>query len=176
VVGAGTDLSVSLAVDGTWLVPGSGPRGGAATLPAETFSIPLDPARAHGVLRATRPVGWRGHIIDGLELRLAEGAVTDAIADGDRGGPDALGTSFERAATVRRVALQPHAGRLDPRDLVWHDGVLAANDGHHIAVRLDDRGDRVVVPIDSAELCITGIKTDGREEPIVVAGEWAFDA
>ena len=187
--GAGTDLTVGLLPSSNW-------EGGSTTtiddvehmpnIPTEEVYTTPDPARADGVVRATKPLDIAGTIIEGLTVRFENGRVVEIDA---RSGADVLrerAARDEGASRLGEVALVDREGRIGPLGTVFYNTLLDENAASHIAlgngyevgVAEEDvaRVNRSEIHLDfmigGDDVEVTGITQDGDEMPVLRDGAW----
>jgi aminopeptidase len=136
-------------------------------------------------------------LVDGAVLTFVTGRVVEARADSGEAMLARLLASDEGAARLGEVALAPHSSPVAQAKTIFYDPLLDENAGSHIALGagykstlfggepLDDRafldagGNISSVHIDltigSDECEVDGVRADGRVEPLLRAGEWAFE-
>jgi aminopeptidase len=199
--GGGTDLTIGLPQGHVW-------HGGAVAsqlghpftpnLPTEEiFTLPHKD-RVNGVVRGTKPLYYGGALIEGFELKFADGRVVEATA---KNGQEVLRSLLETddgACRLGEVALVPHSSPVSRTGLLFYNGILDENAACHLALGFAYQftlagGDalaseafqasggnvsllHVDFMIGSAVLDIDGVREDGAVEPIMRSGEWAFEA
>jgi aminopeptidase len=104
-------------------------------LPTEEVFTSPDRRRADGVVRLTRPLVMprAGVLVEGLELRFADGRIVDARAD--RGG-DAVVAELdadEGARSLGEVALVDRTSRIREAGVVFRNTLYDENAGSHLA-------------------------------------------
>jgi aminopeptidase len=109
-VGAGTDLTLSLPPEHVWCSAQRRTKGGisfVANLPTEEiFTVP-DKRSARGTVRVTRPISHGGALIEGIELQFAEGRVVRAHASHGEELLHQLLQTDDGAARLGEVAVVP---------------------------------------------------------------------
>jgi aminopeptidase len=187
--GSGTDLTVGLFATSRW-------EGGSTTtvdgvehmpnVPTEEVYTTPDPARADGVVRATKPLDVGGTIIDGLTVRFEGGRAVQIDADT---GVDVLrerAAHDEDASRLGELALVDREGRIGPLGTTFYNTLLDENAASHIAlgnayeigVGEEDRAqvNKSAIHIDfmigGDDVDVTGITADGDEIPVLRGGTW----
>jgi aminopeptidase len=134
--GPGTDLEVGLIDGGRWLAGRARTNTGhphVANMPTEEVFTTPHRERAEGTLRGTRPLGLRGGIVDGLEMRLTGGEIVEARAER---GEDLLRAELaidDGARRLGEVALVDASSRVGETDLVFWNTLFDENAASHIA-------------------------------------------
>jgi aminopeptidase len=134
--GPGTDLTVGLHAKGRW-------QGGHETtvwgrqhvpnLPTEEVFTTPDARRTEGTVRATRPLLTEGALVEGLELRFAEGRAVEVRAES---GADLVRGQLAKdsgSATLGEVALVDGSSRVGELGLVFYDTLFDENATSHVA-------------------------------------------
>jgi aminopeptidase len=197
--GPGTDLVVGLPEVHRWNHTGEGHGGRriVANIPTEEVSTSPHRNRADGVIRATKPLPYRGRVIDGFEFRLKDGAVVEAHANQGQEDLDRILATDEGATRLGEVALVPLSSLVASQNLIWYQTLFDENEASHVALgnaypmgirdgldmtpeRLSEAGNNsssihVDFVVGSPELSIYGIGGDGAEVPLIEEGEWAFE-
>ena len=196
--GPGTDLTIGLHSDGSWLAACEEIRGirYVPNMPTEeVFTMP-DARRADGTVRATYPLQIQGTIVRGLEVRFENGRAVDVKADE---GEELMRThiaSDEGSAHLGEIALVDSSSRVGKTGIVFFDTLFDENAASHIAfgagimqavegamaLSPDERRTRGVnhssihtdFMIGSRELDISGVDKGGSETPILKAGDWVL--
>ena len=155
----------------------------------ETFTAP-DPARADGVVTATKPLVLKtGALVHGLQVRFEGGRVVSFEAES---GADAIRTMHavdEGALRLGEVALVDRDGRVGALDTVFYSTLLDENAASHLALgaayletigdeadiaRANDSAVHTDFMIGSDELEVTGITRAGERVPVLRRGDWAL--
>jgi aminopeptidase len=199
--GPGTDLTVGLPAGHIWESARITSTNGVpyvANLPTEEiFSMP-DKNRVDGTVTATKALVHAGNVIDGFSLTFKEGRVVDFSA---KSGGKVLGGLLDTDEGARRlgeVALVPDSSPISQSDLNFYNTLFDENAACHLAVgrayRSTMRGGEQMSAeefaaaggndsqvhedfmIGSNKLDIDGVTKDGKLEPVMRAGEWAFKA
>jgi aminopeptidase len=188
-VGPGTDLTLGLLPTSKFLAARFETVDGIVHLPnlpsEEIFSAP-DPARAEGVVRATKPLVLGGSIIRGLEVEFRDGRAVRIDAEENAEVLRTYADRDENAARLGEVALVDAEGRIGALDTVFFDTLLDENAASHIALghayqmcvdepdwgRINDSTIHVDFMIGSPEVAVHGVDADGNETPVLVGGAW----
>ena len=196
--GPGTDLTVGLHPESTWMAARDEVRGieFVPNMPTEEVFTTPDARRADGIVRATYPLQIQGTIVRGLEVRFENGRAVDVRADhGEQLMRTHVGTD-EGAARLGEVALVDGASRVGKTGIVFYDTLFDENAASHIALGMailqgidgssslspEERQARGVnhssvhtdFMIGSNELDISGVETHGDETPILRKGDWVL--
>ena len=193
--GPGTDLSFRLVPGTRWL---GGCRENAwgilvtSNFPTEeTFTSP-DAAGTSGSFRCSRPLSFRGRVIDGIAGEFRRGRLVrlEASRDDDR---DFLAAALDTDPGARRlgeVALVDRSSRIGLARRTYANTLIDENAAAHIAfgfafqqTRIPDpatpgrrglnRSDlHLDVMIGTDDFEATGWTADGREVPLLVDGTW----
>jgi aminopeptidase len=195
----GTDLTVGLPHDHIWMGGNVQSTRGLAFMPnlptEEVFTVPHK-EQIHGTVTATKPLSFNGTLIEEFSITFDEGR---AVAVKARSGEAVLRNMIatdEGAASLGEVALVPHSSPIAQSGLLFFNTLFDENAACHIAL---GRGLRFCVQsgatlseeelsaqgintslihvdfmIGSDQLNIDGLTGDGRREPLLRGGEWAF--
>ncbi len=196
----GTDLTIGLPEGHRWISARMTAANGVeftANLPTEEiFTLPHR-ERVEGTVRATMPLSYGGALIEDFTLTFEKGRV---VALSARRGEDVLRDlvkTDEGAARLGEVALVPQSSPIAQRGHLFFDPLIDENASSHLALGSAYRftieggegltedefaargGNNSLAHVDfmvgSNEMDIDGIRADGRREPVMRDGEWAFD-
>ncbi|HYF27109.1 MAG TPA: aminopeptidase [Baekduia sp.] len=187
--GPGTDLTVGLLPTSRFVAARMETAGGIVHMPnipsEEVFSAP-DPARADGVVRATKPLLVGGSIIRGLEVEFRAGRVVRVDAEENAEVLRGYVARDEGAGRLGEVALVDGAGRIGALDTVFYDTLLDENAASHIALgmayalcveeddvpRLNTSQIHVDFMIGAPDVRVDGLTAGGETVPVLVDGAW----
>lgn len=196
----GTDLTVGLADGHIWKGGASRTTAGTDFVPnlptEEVFTAPHR-AKVEGTVKSTKPLSYGGQLIRDFSLTFRGGEVVGYEA---AAGKEALGRLLQTDAGAKRlgeVALVPHSSPISQSGLLFYNTLFDENAASHLAlgaayrfcaeggtemseqdaeaVGLNESLAHEDFMIGSAEMQITGVSASGEEEPVMEAGEWAFD-
>jgi aminopeptidase len=196
--GPGTDLTIGLHPESTWLAASDEVRGieFVPNMPTEeVFTLP-DARRVEGTVRATYPLQIQGTIVRGLEVRFEGGRAVDVRAeDGEQLMLTHMATD-EGAARLGEVALVDNGSRVGRTGLVFFDTLFDENAASHIALGMsilqghenassltpEERQERGInhssihtdFMIGSAEVDVWGVDGNGEETSLLRGGDWVF--
>lgn len=195
----GTDLSVGL-------IPEMRFMGGADELPNSDVcfdaNIPSEevyttPRRGdvEGLAVATRPLSYRGVLIENFSVRFENGRVAEVHAEKNEEALKLMVGMDEGAAMLGECALVPYDSPIRNSGILFYSTLLDENASCHLALgegyssclenfesyTLDEARALGVnesmihedFMIGASDLCITGITADGCEVPIFINGAWA---
>ncbi len=198
--GPGTDLTIGLVPGHIWCTAGMHSAAGTpfvANLPTEeVFTMPHR-GRAEGVVRSSRPKSLNGALVDDFTLTFRDGRVVEAHAARGETVLRRLIATDEGSARLGEVALVPERSPIARSGLLFYNTLFDENAACHLALgmalRFTLEGGKELdaaafeaaggnissvhqdLMVGSAELDIDGIRADGSAEPLMRAGEWAFD-
>ena len=195
--GPGTDFRLGLADDHLWLGGGTIAGNGLYCIPnmptEEVFTTPHKD-RADGTVTATKPLSHQGTMIEGIQVRFAEGRIVEAHASRGQEVLQRLIDTDDGARRLGEVALVPHSSPIAASGMLFLHTLFDENAASHIALGqsysscLRD-GDKLspeelaakgandsLIHVDwmigSGELDIDGITATGVAEPLMRQGEW----
>jgi aminopeptidase len=196
--GPGTDLTVGLHSESTWMAACDEVRGirYVPNMPTEEVFTAPDARRVDGSVRATYPLQIQGTIVRGLEVRFENGRAVDVRAEQ---GEELMRTHVatdEGAARLGEVALVDGSSRVGRSGIVFYDTLFDENAASHIALGMavlqGVPGSSSLSPVEryargvnqssihtdfmigSNELDISGVDEHGGETPILLRGDWVL--
>jgi len=162
----------------------------------EIFTMPHKD-QISGVVTASKPLNYGGMLIENFRLRFAEGRVVDIDAEAGVDSLRKLIASDMGAGRLGEVALVPHSSPIAQSGLLFYNTLFDENAASHLALgrayqftleggttMSDEKsgqagGNNSLVHVDfmigSATMDIDGLTEAGAAEPVMRAGEWAFD-
>jgi len=196
----GTNLTVGLPEGHLWIGGWDRTEGGitfAANLPSEeVFTLPHRDM-TEGTVTATKPLVYQGSLIEDFSLTFSDGKVVDFKA---KKGQDILENILESDPNARylgETALVPHGTPISQLGLTFLNTLYDENASNHLALGNAYRfnlkggtdmseeqfaaagGNESIIHEDfmfgSGEMDVDGILPDGAAEPVMRAGEWAFE-
>ena len=196
----GTDLTIGLPRDHLWVSAQSTSENGIRFTPnmptEEVFTIPHR-AQASGFVTASKPLNYRGALIDGFRVTFAEGRVVEASATTGAEHLRRLLDSDEGARHLGEVALVPASSPIASSGRLFYNTLFDENAASHVALGRAYRftlkdgegmsteqfaqagGNDSMIHVDfmigSGQMDIDGIAADGTAEPVMRGGEWAFE-
>lgn len=196
----GTDLTVGLPRGHIWHSGSLTAKSGitfVANIPTEeVFTMPHG-SRVDGVVTATKPLSYGGSLIGKFTLKFAAGRVVSATAESGQDGLNNLLNMDEASRSLGEVALVPHSSPISQSNLLFYNILFDENASNHLALgnayRFSMEGGEGMSAeqfaaaggsesmthadfmIGSVEMNVDGITSKGTAEPIMRAGEWAFD-
>ena len=151
----------------------------------------------NGTVRASRPLVILGSVVEEFTLTFENGKITTFSA---KKGEDHLRNLIETdegSRSIGEVALVPDSSPISQRGHLFYNTLFDENAASHIAIgrayRLTMDGGNAMTEeefqanggnfsvthndfmIGSNQMDIDGLWEDGRREPVMRAGEWAFD-
>jgi aminopeptidase len=196
----GTDLKVGLPEGHVWRSGSITSQGGIVFTPnlptEEVFTLPHKD-RVDGVVSAARPLSYANTLIDDFSLTFEAGRVVDfKAARGEQFLRNLIETD-EGSHRLGEVALVPHSSPVSQSGLLFYNTLFDENAASHLAIGMayqftlqggeemalqDFRaagGNTSITHVDfmigSERMDIDGVCPDGRLEPVMRQGEWAFD-
>ena len=161
----------------------------------EVFTSPMK-GKAEGIVYSTRPLSYRGVMIENFSIRFENGRVTEVHAEKNE---DALKTMIamdEGASMLGECALVPYDSPIRSSGIMFYNTLFDENAACHLALgdgfancirdygkytleQCRDMGINMSMihedfMIGSQDLDIVGICENGKEIPIFEKGNWAF--
>jgi aminopeptidase len=195
----GTDLTVGLPENHVWEGGRKETQSDISFIPnlptEEVFTMPHKD-RVNGVVASTRPLSYGGVLIDKFSLTFEDGRVVKITAEKGEAVLRRLIESDEGAARLGEVALVPYSSPISQTGLLFYNTLFDENAASHLALGRAYRfsvkggakmseeafaaagGNLSLTHVDfmmgSQEMDIDGLTADGRAEPVMRRGEWAF--
>jgi len=195
--GPGTELEVGLIEGARWIAgreETKGGRGFVANLPTEEVFTTPHRLRAEGTVRSSMPLSLRGKVIEGLEMRFADGEIVEARADR---GEDVLHAEIATDDGARRlgeIALVDDSSRVGETGVVFRNTLFDENAASHIAfgsgigwavdhldgdspeeLGVNDSATHVDFMVGSPELEIDGVEAGGATVALLREGRWQLE-
>jgi aminopeptidase len=197
---SGTELTVGLPRGHLWKGGQSTTQSGIDFVPnfptEEIFTLPHR-NEVDGFVTATKPVSAGGFLIEDISFTLSEGRITRATASRHEEIMLKLIQMDEGATRLGEIALVPHSSSISQLDTMFYNILLDENTSIHLAVgnaykfcmtdgesmsddEFLDIGGNISnlhgdVMIGSGEMDVDGVTANSIPEPVMRAGEWAFD-
>ncbi len=198
--GPGTHLKVGLPPGHIWNGGGARSEKGVEFVPnlptEEIFTLPHR-LQVDGEVASTKPFAYAGATIDGMSLRFEAGKVVGFAARVGEGVLGQLLHADEGASRLGEVALVPNSSPVSKTGVTFHNALFDENAASHLALGdayrfslegaagLSDAefeaagGNHSEVHFDfmigSGKIDIDGLREGGQPEPLMRAGEWAFE-
>lgn len=195
----GTDLTIALPDKHLWLTGGSKSPDGTtfiANMPTEEVYTLPSKFGVNGVVRNTKPLVYRGNIIDDFTLTFEGGKIIKAEAGVGHNLLQELIAVDEGSCYLGEVALVPHESPISASEILYYNTLFDENASNHLAIgeayptcykggrdlqegQLEALGINVSIThedfmIGSSEMDIDGVLADGTVEQIFRKGGWAF--
>ena len=195
----GTDLNIGL-------IPQMRFMGGADSLPGEdvlfdanipseeVYTTPMK-GDVEGLAVATRPLSYRGVLIENFSVRFKNGRVSEVHAEKNEQALKLMVAMDDGASMLGECALVPYTSPIRESGVLFYSTLFDENAACHLALgdgyssclenfesytpeaaRALGVNESMIhedFMIGAPDLNITGITADGREVPLFVNGEWA---
>lgn len=195
----GTDLTVGMIDKGLFCGAEEVTMGGEAFNPnmptEEVFTSPMR-GQAEGIVYSSKPLSYRGEIIDNFSVRFHEGRVVEVHAEKNEELLRQMISMDEGAAYLGECALVPYHSPISQSGLTFYETLFDENAACHLALGfgftnairdyekytneqlhemgVNDSMIHVDFMIGTSDLAITAITRDGRRVPLFKNGDWAF--
>lgn len=196
----GTDLKLGLPTGHIWAGGGNTALNEfsfVANIPTEeVFTLPHK-NQTEGTVASTKPLSYYGSMIENFSLTFSNGKVVEFSAEK---GEDVLREMIETddgAGFLGEIAFVPHQSPISQSNIVFLNSLYDENASCHLALGRAYKfnleggptmskveffaagGNDSLIHVDfmfgSGELDVDGVFADGTVEPVMRAGEWAFD-
>ena len=192
--GPGTELEVGLIPGARWLAGRETTAAGQphiANLPTEEVFTSPDRTRAEGRVRSTKPLALSGGLVEGLEVELSGGEISEVRADR---GADIVRAELALDAGARRlgeVALVDTSSRVAETEIVFQNTLFDENAASHIAwgsglgwavnhlpedgpapALLNESRVHTDFMVGGPEIEIDAVERDRGVVPLLYGGEW----
>lgn len=198
--GNGTDFRVGLIPEGLFLggsetALGSGIVYNPNIPSEEVFTSPMK-GRAEGIVFGSRPLAYRGQLIENFSVRFENGRAVEVRAEKNEEALRGILTMDEGSAMLGECALVPYDSPIRNSGILFYNTLFDENAACHLALgrgfenclrdyeRLSlaecrEKGvnDSIVhedFMIGTADLAIDGLTQNGTPVPIFRDGNWAF--
>lgn len=197
----GTDFTLGLPNGHKWISAQSLAQNGVAftaNMPTEeVFTLP-DRTRADGVVTSTFPLSYGGSLIEDFQVTFENGRIVKVSAKKGEAVLQKLVDTDEGSHRLGEVALVPASSPIARRGHLFYNTLFDENASCHIAIGrayrftlvggeelTDDEFvaaggnvslNHVDFMIGSPQMDIDGVTRDGKREPVMRQGEWAFEA
>jgi len=197
---SGTDLRIGLPKGHLWHAASMKSQNGinfVANIPTEeVFTIPHK-EKTEGVVKCTKPLYFSGGLVEEYQITFSNGKIVELSAKKGKDFLKKLIQTDEGASYLGEIALVPNKSPISQSGLLFYNILIDENASNHIALgrgykfsfkdgeKLSDEkftalgGNYSLIHIDcmfgSGEMDVDGITKDGKEEPIMRKGEWAFE-
>ncbi len=195
-----TDLKIGLPIGHLWHAASMNSQNGinfVGNIPTEeVFTIPHKD-KTEGVVRCTKPLYFSGSLVEDYVLTFSNGKLVEVSTKKGEDLLKKLIQTDEGASSLGEIALVPHKSPISQSGLLFYNILIDENASNHIALgrgykfsfkdgeTLTDEefttlgGNNSLIHIDcmfgSGEMDVDGITKDGKVEPIMRNGEWAFE-
>ena len=196
----GTDFTVGLIPEARFLGGAeTNPVNGAVynpNIPSEEVYITPRAGEAEGIVYATRPLAYRGQLIEDFWIRFEGGRAVDCGAGRNEEALRALIAMDEGSCMLGECALVPYESPIRNSGIMFYNTLFDENAACHLALgrgytsNIENYGSYTLdelramgvnasmvhedFMIGSADLAVTGIRATGERVPIFTDGGWAF--
>jgi aminopeptidase len=196
----GTDLTLGLPEKQVWAGAQESFKNGitcTVNIPTEEVFTTPHRDKADGVVTVSRPLNHLGTLIEDFTIRFENGRAVNFSAETGEDDLRRLLETDENAGHLGEAALVPNSSPISQSGILFYNTLFDENAASHIALGSAYRttikggedmtdeefaasgGNKSLIHVDfmigSGEMDIDGICADGSPEPVMRAGEWAFD-
>jgi aminopeptidase len=197
--GPGTDLTIGMPKNHIWSSTRMTSQGGidfTSNIPSEEIFTTPHNMKTEGVVTLTKSLIYGGGLIEGAKLTFSGGTVVEATAAKGKEFVDMILSADGNAGRLGEVALVPHSSPISQTGMLFYSTLIDENASSHIALgrayrfavkdgkkMTDDEfaaigGNNSLLHIDcmigSGGIDVDGVASDGKVEPVMRKGEWAF--
>ncbi len=195
----GTDFTVGLIPEAQFLGGSENTIGGVEFNPnipsEEVFTSPMR-GKAEGTLVATKPLSYRGELIENFSLTFKDGKVVDVKAEKNEELLRNMVSMDEGASYLGECALIPYDSPIRNTEITFYETLFDENACCHVALGagfencikgyenktleecralgINDSMIHVDFMIGSPDLAVDAVCADGKVVPIFRDGNWAF--
>jgi aminopeptidase len=198
--GPGTDLTLGLPKNQNWSGAQESFKNGitcTVNIPTEEVFTAPHKDKAEGVVSASLPLNLSGVLIEDFSLTFENGRVVNVTAKKGEADLRKLIETDENAGRLGEAALVPNSSPISQRGHLFYNTLFDENAASHIALGNAYRnsikggedmteeefaangGNKSLIHVDfmvgSGKLDVDGICEDESREPVMRAGEWAFE-
>jgi aminopeptidase len=195
----GTDFEVTLIEDSIWCGGTDVLHDGRTynpNLPTEEIFISPYAGKCSGTVVATKPLSYRGELIEDFSITFEDGKVKSVKAAKNQKLLEQMVTMDPGAGMLGEVALVPYTSPINQTGILFYNTLFDENACCHLALgrgfamtlknakdmsleEVESRGiNSSMIHVDfmigSSDLDIKGITRDGKEVQIFKDGNWAF--
>ena len=196
----GTDLRVGLHEDALFMGGAEKALGSGIVynpnIPSEEVFTSPRKGRADGIVYASKPLSYRGELIENFWVRFENGKVVDVHAEKNEDLLRKMISMDEGASYLGECALVPYDSPICRSGVLFYNTLFDENAACHLALGegftnvlkdydqytteecyargINESMIHVDFMIGTRDLCITGVTRDGRRVPIFENGNWAF--
>ncbi len=196
----GTDLRVGMIEDALFMGGAEEAQGSGIifnpNIPSEEAFISPKKGEAEGIVYSSRPLSYRGELIENFSIRFEGGKAVEVHAEKGEALLQEMISMDEGAAYLGECALVPYDSPIRQSGLMFYNTLFDENAACHLAMGrgftnvlkdydqlslkecyekgINDSMIHVDFMIGTEDLSITAITRDGKRVPIFENGNWAF--
>ena len=196
----GTDLRVGMIEDALFMGGAEEAQGSGIVfnpnIPSEEAFISPKKGEAEGIVYSSRPLSYRGELIENFSIRFEGGKAVEVHAEKGEALLQEMISMDEGAAYLGECALVPYDSPIRQSGLMFYNTLFDENAACHLAMGrgftnvlkdydqlslkecyekgINDSMIHVDFMIGTQDLSITAITRDGKRIPVFENGNWAF--
>ncbi len=196
----GTDLRVGMIEDALFMGGAEEAQGSGIifnpNIPSEEAFISPKKGEAEGIVYSSRPLSYRGELIENFSIRFEGGKAVEVHAEKGEALLQEMISMDEGAAYLGECALVPYDSPIRQSGLMFYNTLFDENAACHLAMGrgftnvlkdydqlslkecyekgINDSMIHVDFMIGTQDLSITAITRDGKRIPVFENGNWAF--
>ena len=196
----GTNLRVGMIEDALFMGGSEHAQGSGIefnpNIPSEEVFISPMKGIAEGLVVASKPLSYRGELIENFSVRFEGGKAVEVHAEKNEALLQEMIAMDEGAPYLGEVALVPYNSPIRNSEILFYNTLFDENAACHLALGhgftntlkgyenyttkecyekgINDSMIHVDFMIGTEDLCVTAITRDGRRVPVFANGNWAF--
>ena len=195
----GTDLKIGMIEDAQFCGGGEHTLGGEyfnPNMPTEEIFISPKRGEAEGIVYSSKPLSWRGQVIDKFSVRFEGGRAVEVHAEQNEELLKQMVSMDEGAAFLGEVALVPYSSPICQSGLTFFETLFDENAACHLAMgagftntirdydkyTLDELHEKgindsmihVDFMVGTEDFSVVAHTRDGKDVPLFKDGNWAF--
>ena len=153
--------------------------------------------RVDGTVRCTKPLSYAGNVIEDFSFRFEQGRIVEMSAKKGESVLQRLIDTDDGSRMLGEIALVPHGSPISQSGVLFYNTLFDENASSHFAIgrayrtcvqdgpEMSDAtfasvgGNESLTHVDfmigSEKIDVDGETAGGDREPVMRAGEWAFD-
>jgi len=196
----GTDIRIGMIVDALFMGGAEAAQGSGIVfnpnIPSEEVFISPKKGIAEGTVVASKPLSYRGELIENFSIRFEDGRAVEVHAEKNEALLREMIAMDEGAPYLGEVALVPYDSPIRNSEILFYNTLFDENAACHLALGhgftntlkdydkytieecyqkgINDSMIHVDFMIGTEDLAVTALTRDGKRIPVFENGNWAF--